>query len=252
MEVQGRSVSSGSDNLIHRAAKLLSERTGVQRGLRIKLQKRIPLGAGLGGGSGNAATTLLALNQLWECRLTPDELLGLAGELGSDVPFFFLGGTVIASGRGESIASFAEPPAASIIVVYPALELTAKEAYALGNWGSWEETGVLTTQESETRINRLRRAIEKHEKPWTYLENDFEGPILTRYPALTEIREALQQAGCSQTLLCGSGSALFGLTGARQAESVAETISKRKPGEVFLCRTLSRKQYWKRLKRLKG
>lgn len=226
----------------------MSERTGGQRGLKIGLQKRIPLGAGLGGGSGNAAVTLLALNHLWDCRLTPDGLLGLAGELGSDVPFFLRGGTALASGRGEKIASFAEPPAATMMIVYPALELTSKETYALGNWGHWEETGVLTTRESETRINRLRRAIEEDEELWAYLENDFEGPILTRYPVLTEIREALQQAGCRPTLLCGSGSALFGLTNAPQVESVAETISKRKLGEVFLCRTLSRKQYWERLR----
>lgn len=91
LEVQGRKVARGEDNLLYQTADLLRKTAGSQAGIRIKLKKKIPVGAGLGGGSSNAAVALLALNQLWDCKMDEKELVELAGQLGADVPFFFCG-----------------------------------------------------------------------------------------------------------------------------------------------------------------
>ncbi|MFH1421200.1 MAG: 4-(cytidine 5'-diphospho)-2-C-methyl-D-erythritol kinase, partial [Planctomycetota bacterium] len=117
------------DNLILKAAELLRKRYKVNKGATIKLEKRIPIGSGLGGGSSDAAATLLALNKLWTLKLEQKELLSLAAELGSDVPFFILGGVAIGRGRGELLQPVKCNMPLHIVLVFPRIESVTRKVY---------------------------------------------------------------------------------------------------------------------------
>ncbi len=212
--------------------------------MRISLLKQIPVGAGLGGGSSNCAVALLALNQLWKCNLKDQELMQLGAGLGSDVAFFFRGGTALGSGRGEQLLELPDDlPRTSLILLYPKFEIATKMAYGLGNWGLWEGEPVLTKQHLDNTIQRFQNAVKQGWLSSDYLENDFEDVLLRRYTRLAEAGESLTDAGCERVMLCGSGSTLLGMAQPEQIEAIARAISERQIGEVFLCHTLSRNEY---------
>jgi len=125
----------------------LRKTSGSQAGIRIRLEKKIPVGAGLGGGSSNAAMALLALNQLWDCKMDEKELFELAGQLGSDVPFFLVGGTAVGWGRGTEVVPLPDLlEEKSLLLLYPDLEVSNSKAYALGEWGTYDGTQILTRE----------------------------------------------------------------------------------------------------------
>lgn len=243
LEIQGRAVARGEGNLVDRAARVLKTAVGSALGARVRLEKKIPIGAGLGGGAGNAALALLALNQLWGCGLGLDALARLGAEVGSDVPLFLWGGTTLGRGRGEEVFPWPDRmPEQSLLLLYPNLEVSTAEAYSLGNWES-ESDPVLTKEASDTRIDRFREAVQERKKGWSYLENDFESPLFERYSLLAEAARRLKSAGCERVMLCGSGSTLLGLATPSHLEKAAEAVLERRLGEVFLCHTLSREKY---------
>ena len=243
LKVSGRAVAAGKDNLVYQAAHLLRKTMDRPVGVRVRLEKKIPVSAGLGGGASNAGTALLALNQLWNCGLSLSQLAGLGAQLGSDVPNFLWGGMTVGRGRGEDVLPWPDRiPEQRLLLLYPNLEISAREAYSLRAWGTWPDPEVLTTEDSDTRIIRFREALERGGDASTYLENDFEGPLFDRYPVLEEAARWLKDVGCDRVLLCGSGSTLLAVIEAGQLESIARRVLDRKLGEVFLCRTLSRQQ----------
>ena len=124
------SIPSGDGNLVVRAAQLLASRLGTASGARMRLEKRIPAGAGLGGGSADAAVALILLAKLWEAELSARELAELGSQLGSDVPFFFAGGEADVSGRGEVVVPRADAPRAELLLFVPAFGIATAEAYA--------------------------------------------------------------------------------------------------------------------------
>ncbi len=244
LEVRGRPVARGKENLLYRTAELLRNSCGEQSGVKISLHKRIPVGAGLGGGAGNAAMALLALNQLWQCRLDQDALTGLAAQLGSDIPFFLMGGTVAAGGRGEQLVPLPDTSEIqTLILLYPNFELSSSDAYALGQWDDCDEKAVLTSDNLDTTIQRLLRALDPKEDSWPLLENDFEGALFTHYPILVKAQSALEKAGCKRVMLCGSGSTLLGFGSTKPVKEAVEQLSRQQIGEVFTCQTLSRNHY---------
>ena len=246
LEVWGRTVAQGRENLLYRAAELLRNSSGLQVGVKISLNKTIPVGAGLGGGAGNAAMALLALNQLWQCRLEKEALAGLAAQLGSDVPFFLTGGTVAAGGRGEQLIPLPDTgEGQTLILLYPNFELASRDAYDLGQWGICDEESVLTAETLDTTMQRLLRALAPKEDSWPLLENDFESALFAHYPALVEAKSALEGAGCERVMLCGSGSTLLGFGSVKPVKEAAAYLSSQEVGEVFTSQTLSRDQYWK-------
>lgn len=250
LEVRGRCAPAGAENLLYRAAELMAGTLKARSGVRMVLEKRIPLGAGLGGGSSNAAVALLALNHLWKGGLTLQEMARLGAGLGSDVPFFLCGGMALGRGRGEAIEPWPDAgPRQSLLLLYPKLEIKAREAYALGNWGNLRHSGTLTREGPDTRIERFRQVVAQPEKAWVCLENDLEMPLFARYPVLEHLSRVLLEAGCKRAMLCGSGSTLMAAAEASRLERAAETIAQRKLGEVFLCHTLSREEYRKSLSR---
>jgi 4-diphosphocytidyl-2-C-methyl-D-erythritol kinase len=244
LATEGRKVTNEADNLIQTAAHFIKEKAGTDQGVHIELSKRIPVGSGLGGGSSNAAITLLALNQLWECQLSLYELLQMAGEIGSDVPFFLTGGTGLGSGRGERVHLLPDLSREFSVLLYcPRFQVPAAEAYA----GLKMRPGKLTRPELNTTIRRFQEVLEAGN--WNILRNDLEGPVFSRYPLLAEKKRELLAAGCEFGMLSGSGSALVGISSSDSLRMAKEKLVVSDDAEIILCRTLSRKQYFDRLKK---
>jgi 4-diphosphocytidyl-2-C-methyl-D-erythritol kinase len=231
-------------NLVVKAVEALSKKSGQDLPFQIHLEKHIPHGAGLGGGSSNAATTLLALNNQLNNPLPAEELHSLATELGSDVPFFLMGGTVAAGGRGEQLVPLPDTgEQQTLVLLYPNFALRSRDAYALGQWDNCDEEGLLTGDTLDTTMQRLFRALDPKEDSWPLLENDFENALFTHYPILVKAKSALESAGCKRVMLCGSGSTLLGFGSIRPVKKTADYLLKQQIGEVFICKTLSGDQY---------
>jgi len=204
-----------STNLVHRAATAFFDQAGLDCGVKIHLEKRIPLAAGLGGGSGNAANTLLGLNELFGSPLTDDELWALAAELGSDVPFFLQDKPALALGRGEQITSldfFVALRGASILLTHPGFGISTAWAYqSLAGF-----PGMLHGQAGRAaRLVELLRTSGL-EKASAEFFNSLEAPALKKYPLLAVYQEFLKSNGALVTLMSGSGSTTFAVTGGRQ------------------------------------
>jgi 4-diphosphocytidyl-2-C-methyl-D-erythritol kinase len=208
-------------NLVHQAASAFFARGQIRDGVRIHLEKRIPMAAGLGGGSGNAATTLLALNELFGAPLSAAALQEIASSLGSDVPFFLQTRPALATGRGEQIQSlepFAALRGAAFLLVHPGFGIATAWAYkelarfpdALrGKPGRAQELIALL------KAGDLRQASRA-------FYNSLEAPALEKYPWLAELQDFLRENGTVATLMSGSGSTTFAivedLCGAQELE----------------------------------
>jgi 4-diphosphocytidyl-2-C-methyl-D-erythritol kinase len=230
------------NNLIVRAAVALRDRYGVRNGATIHLEKRIPVQGGLGGGSSNAAVTLLGLAHLWKIATKVSELVKLAAELGSDVPFFLTGGRALATGTGTSISLLPDLETQVLLIVTPTATVATAEAYkALSS-------AALTTQNPDSILAISRRSTNSSDwNQWPVAddwENDFEQVIFDIEPEIGRVKNALLQAGARSALLAGSGSSVFGIFNDREAQQRAlETIEVESGWRIIPCTTLSREQY---------
>jgi len=197
-------VSAGEDNLVLQAARLLREYGQVRQGAVIGLRKRIPVGAGLGGGSADAAATLLGLNGLWGLHLSPDTLKELGARLGSDIPFCLTGGTALVTGRGEVVEPLAPLPAASLLLVKPPFPVSTAEVYRL-----WDERGLSGGAGTPAMLAAVAggdwRAVAG------CLANDLEEVTCGLHPEVTAVKRTLWNAGALAVLMSGSGPAVFSL-----------------------------------------
>jgi 4-diphosphocytidyl-2-C-methyl-D-erythritol kinase len=224
-----------SKNLVMQAADLFAKAAGLRpdEGVRIHLQKNIPVAAGLGGGSGNAAATLLALNELFGHPLPAPKLEELAGQLGSDIPFFLQTGPALATGRGEIIQPLDDFPAMRgvfIVLVHPGFGVSTPWAYQqLANFPA----AVNGTP------GRARRLIARLQTSLTAAAAEFynalEAPVLRKYPLLELFQEFFRENGASATLMSGSGSTTFALAPGRDAAEAMQERFKVKFGPD--CRT---------------
>lgn len=208
------------ENLIYKAAVRLRDQTQTRSGACITLTKRIPLQAGLGGGSSNAAATLKGLNDIWELDLSTHRLAEIGGGIGSDVPFFIHGGIAVAEGRGEVIKPINNSPAGiNLLIVKPGFGVSTPVAYSSLKNYSQKDTGL-----PQKLINLL--ANRKLEKVSRLLSNDLEEPVFRLYPELKSIKNRLLENGALAALLCGSGSSVFGVfPDKRRATDAAERFS---------------------------
>ncbi len=192
---------SGEGNLVVRAARLLKASFGVDRGATMNLTKVLPHGAGLGGGSSDAATTLQILCRLWRLDCTTTSLASLALDLGSDVPFFLRRCTAVAKGRGEMLSPLEDYrfPFSLAVVVNPVRISTA-----------WAFRHVEVRETGRTDLAEVVRSNDldrwRHE-----LTNDFEGPVFSKWPALRKTKSALLRSGASFASLTGTGSGVYGV-----------------------------------------
>jgi 4-diphosphocytidyl-2-C-methyl-D-erythritol kinase len=194
-------------NIIEEAVKLLKEDTHNIEGVRIELHKNIPWGAGLGGGSSDAASTLLALNRLWSLGLTPSKLTQLAFKLGSDVPFFLRGGTALVEGEGDRVTPLVPlSPTWFVLLMPPLLKIRHKTRQLYNNLNASHFTGGEFV--SEALLSLLhKRAIPPH-----LMFNAFEKIAFSFFPGLAHYRQIFQKAGAASVHLAGSGPCLFTIT----------------------------------------
>jgi len=200
-----RSELSNDDNLAVRAVQAIRQRFNLTQGLDIELHKRIPVAAGLGGGSGNAATVLLALRDWWKLPLSTTDLQTMAASLGSDVPFFLTGGLALCEGRGERITPLAYSLPASmrwIILVKPAISVSTAAVFR-----------NLTAQDySDGRASRSALAVlaeGRDQLPLEDLHNSLEHSVLQQYPQVAQAHKDMLHAGAPYVRLSGSGPTLF-------------------------------------------
>lgn len=195
------------ENLVFRAAVALKHRTDFSRGVRIKLKKDIPLAAGLGGGSSDAATTLLALNRLWNGGLSSDELLKLASEIGSDVPFFIKGPRALIEGRGDQVISLATDRSAVLVLVKPDIEISAAWAYRAFDISGSE----LTKEVTDIKLFCLALDNRDFNSLQRIAVNDLEAAVLKKYPVIEDIKDRLISNGAVISVMSGSGPTVFGV-----------------------------------------
>jgi 4-diphosphocytidyl-2-C-methyl-D-erythritol kinase len=216
-----KNLPTDAGNLVHRAATLFLQQTGINDGVQIHLEKRIPLAAGLGGGSGNAATTLLALNELFSAPLSSKQLHDIAASLGSDIPFFLQSKPALATGRGENIRSLDPFPAlrgAAFLLIHPGFGIAT--AWAYKQLARFPDSRHGKAGRAQKLIALLQTADLATAGAAFY--NSIEAPALEKFPLLAIYQEFLRARGAAATLMSGSGSTTFALAlneaGARKLE----------------------------------
>ncbi|NEW09600.1 4-(cytidine 5'-diphospho)-2-C-methyl-D-erythritol kinase [Paenibacillus sp. SYP-B3998] len=191
-------------NLAFQAARLIKDRYGVKQGVYIHLDKKIPVAAGLAGGSSDAAATLRGLNRLWHLNIPMEELQTLGAELGSDVPFCVTGGTAVARGRGERLEPIVSPPQCWVVLAKPPINVSTSEIY-----------GKLNAREIKRHpsTSDVLEAIQKKQfdQLCGVLGNVLEEVTLDLYPQVRHLKECMQKLGADGVLMSGSGPTVFGL-----------------------------------------
>jgi len=228
-------------NLVWKAASLLHRtvtgKSTPPRDVAIDLRKRVPSQAGLGGGSSNAAITLLALNKLWKLDFDLASLSRIGARLGADVPYFLCGGTALGLGRGDDIYPLADTPPVHVVILRPGFGVATSDAY---KWFDEESRRPLKEPPP--------RPIPPGWPAWSAtLRNDLEIPVVRHHPAIARIRQSLVDAGAAFAAMSGSGSAVFGLF--ERSDAARRTANDlARPGWLSVhTRTLSRRDYVRRL-----
>lgn len=227
---KGFSLPNGEKNLVYRAARSFFVRTGINGGVSIRLTKNIPVAAGLGGGSSDAAGTLKCLNEMWSRPLDPSDLWELASGLGADVPFFLLNGPSIAKGIGEILEPIEKWPRFWYVIIMPPFEVSTSWVY---------ENLKLKLTKRGYRFN-LNRLMKDPVQISNILENDLESVTAAHFPVINIIKRALMDAGAMGALMSGSGPSVFGVFESRdKALSAKRSLLPRNMGDVFLAEGIS-------------
>ena len=199
-------IPSNHNNLAYKAAKLLIERFNIKKGISITIDKKIPVGSGLGGGSSNAASVLKGLNQLWNIGLRNAELQELGAEIGSDVPFFINGKTALVKGRGVKIHTCFTMPKIWLILAIPNVSVSTKWAYG-------RLDGELTKNINSAKLPGVKKLQVKDIVK--NLFNRLEGVVFEEYPLFKVIKEKMIACGASGALMSGTGSTVFGIASSK-------------------------------------
>jgi 4-diphosphocytidyl-2-C-methyl-D-erythritol kinase len=226
----GTDLPTNDNNLIVRAAKTIFDYCDYQSGMEITLHKKIPMTAGLGGGSSDAATTLMALNKICSFNLKKNELLKIGSKIGADVPFFIFGNEALASGIGDKLKHLRNLPQLDLLLIKPPFELSTKMVY-------------------ENLNLRLTRGKNNYSIPPILdlsdiiqgLHNDLESVSLKIYPELSDFKKMLFRHGALGALMSGSGPTVFGLfRNEKEARKAQEFIEKEVSGncQVFFAKSL--------------
>jgi 4-diphosphocytidyl-2-C-methyl-D-erythritol kinase len=220
-------------NLAYMAASLLKRKMGIDRGVRIRIFKHIPVAAGLAGGSSDAAATLRGLNRLWKLGLSLEELAEIGAEIGSDVPFCVYGHTAIAKGRGEILIPIPAPPACWVVLAKPTHGVSTSEVF---------RALKVDQIEHHPQTSAMVAAIQTgdYEGMIKHLGNVLETVTMSRYPEVSRIKQKMIQFGADGVLMSGSGPTVFGLV---KHESRARRIVNSLKGfcqQVFAVRMLGK------------
>jgi 4-diphosphocytidyl-2-C-methyl-D-erythritol kinase len=234
-------------NLVARAAARMwaaAGRSGAPRGLAIHLRKRIPMQAGLGGGSSDAAATLRVLAKRW--RVSDANVRAAAAALGADVPYFLDGGTALGLERGDLLFPLSEPASAWVVLVIPTFGVSTKEAFAWFD-ASKGARGFQPSDRAQHRAGRPPERLAPRDSPERLalreMVNDLEGPVAAHHPEIARIISALHRSGATQAAMSGSGSAVFGLFSSRQPAAAAAARLSARSHRTLLTKTLNRQTY---------
>ena len=212
--------------------------------MRIRLAKRIPTGAGLGGGSSDAAATLVGLRRLWRLDLSDRDLLSIAESIGSDVPFFLTGGTALLSGRGTDVRPLPDLGGYEILVVFPGVAIPTEEVYA-------RSRVPLTSALKISSMPRFRPTLagnlDEEVEAWVRAGNDLERYARSLCPAVGEITDRLRAAGAGAAAMTGSGSAVFGIFRSPAAIRRALAEARASGLAAMRCVPLSRNEHRRRV-----
>lgn len=229
-------------NLVWRAASLLWRLAkrgpgATPQDVGIRLEKRIPAQAGLGGGSADAAVTLVGLTALWALDLDTATLARLAGRIGADVPFFLVGGTALGLGRGDDIYPLVDLPRSHVVIVRPRFGVSTIEAYG------WYDEDVRPRREPPAR------PVPDHWPAWARgLRNDLEPPVARRHPTISRIKSVLVDQGAVVAAMSGSGSAVFGVFPDESAAGRAALEASSRGWTTHVTRTLTRADYARQMR----
>ena len=240
LQIQGNETLAKEEiekNLVYRAVDALRRESRVRPGVEILLQKKIPAGRGLGGGSSDAAAALLGYLQFTRQKLEPPRLLDIAAGLGADVPFFLFGGTALGIGRGEEIYPLPDAPRRTLLIVSPNdIHVPTPDAY---RWLHAPELASLTKSAANHKLFKFCALCWSAQE--ASLSNDFEAAVFQRYSRLGKIRRDLLHRGASEALLAGSGSAVFGVF--PSPAKARRAVVGFPHDQAFVCETISRSRY---------
>jgi len=233
---QSLSAEPPQKNLVYRAVDALRRELRISGGVEIELEKTIPAGRGLGGGSSDAAAALLGYLRLTKKKLATAQLLEIAASLGADVPFFLLGGRALGVSKGDEIYPLPDIPKLQVLVVSPKdIHVPTADAYC------WLEAKPLALTNSVGTSKLFQFCALSWSAQGSGLSNDFEGPVFRRQPRLDQIKRELLQRGAAEASLAGSGSAVFGVF---PSPAMARRAAVGFPhDQAFVCETVSRDRY---------
>jgi 4-diphosphocytidyl-2-C-methyl-D-erythritol kinase len=241
IECEAAGVPLDQSNLVWRAAESLwrsLRRQGPIKNMLVRLHKRIPLQGGLGGGSTDAAATLVALAHAWRVPLRPNQFVDVAATLGADVPFFLSGGTALGLGRGDEIYPLADLPRHWVVLLIPGFGVATVDAYG------WYDA------ERDPARGQMVREAQYVPGPWpsraAQMINDLEAPIARHHPEIEQMKTALRRAGALAAAMSGSGSTVFGLFQKRNDAVLAVDRLSGSGWRVILTESLGRGEYSRR------
>lgn len=227
-----RGVARMQDNLVYKAAQLFLDTYKIHSGVEINLTKRIPIAAGLAGGSTDAAATLRGLDKLFETNLSVMALCEMGAKLGSDIPFCIMGGTMLATGRGEILSQVAAMPQTSLVLVKPKFDVST--AWVYKNYHEVEKT-VVHPDNKQMRKALLLKDIDKI---CNCMGNVLEYVTIGKYPQIEEIKQKLYSYGAKAAMMSGSGPTVFAVAeDKKQAEEIAAIIRNDFTADVFVTET---------------
>ena len=218
-------------NLAWRAAELMRQEYGIEGGVRIELTKRIPVAAGLAGGSADAAAVLKGMNDLYGLQLDEEKLCELGARLGSDIPFCIMGGTMLAAGRGEVLTRLSDMPETWVVLAKPRISVSTAWAYQ-----NYDEQGAERHPDNEAIKQAIARGNRKAVAG--LLCNVLESVTIKKYDVIAEYKQMMLDKGAMASMMSGSGPTVFGLAKNReQAEAIADVLRQETNADVFVTRT---------------
>ncbi|MBZ5505003.1 MAG: 4-(cytidine 5'-diphospho)-2-C-methyl-D-erythritol kinase [Acidobacteriia bacterium] len=265
-------VPTEETNTCWRVADRILRSLKVRGKIRIAIEKRLPVQGGVGAASSNAVATMIALEKELKQQLAPEERLRIASEVGSDLPLFLVGGTVLGTGRGEQVYPLEDLPSFHCVIATPAVGVSTPAAFADWDkkWAAKLTDPKLTAKDGSDRINTFSRTIYEWlsgsftptgvpSKGWdraeallldlvrTGIENDFESVVFPKYPAIREVKRALERSGAKYVSLSGSGSTVYGLFADQEsaAKAAEKLTASGVPAQATV--TLPRERYWKEI-----
>jgi 4-diphosphocytidyl-2-C-methyl-D-erythritol kinase len=218
-------------NLAWRAAELVRQEYGLTGGVRMELTKRIPIAAGLAGGSADAAAVLKGMNELYNLQMSEVRLCELGAKLGSDIPFCLMGGTMLATGRGEVLTRLADMPETWVVLAKPRISVSTAWAYQ-----NYDEQGAERHPDNEA----IKKAIARGNRKAVagLLCNVLESVTIKKYDVIAEYKQMMLDKGAMASMMSGSGPTVFGLAKSReQAEAIADVLRQETNADVFVTRT---------------